>query len=46
VHKRESFRHHSYFSDIAQGVIVGLGEQGYRFALDALITTLQNKNKN
>jgi len=44
VHKRESFRHHSYFSDIAQGVIVGLGEQGYRFALDALITTLQNKN--
>ncbi|GAC27626.1 3-dehydroquinate dehydratase [Glaciecola pallidula DSM 14239 = ACAM 615] len=46
VHKRESFRHHSYFSDIAQGVIVGLGEQGYRFALDALITTLQNKSKN
>jgi 3-dehydroquinate dehydratase-2 len=44
VHKRESFRHHSYFSDIAQGVIVGLGEQGYRFALDALITILKNKN--
>lgn len=44
VHKRERFRHHSYFSDIAQGVIVGLGEQGYRFALDALLTTLKNKN--
>jgi 3-dehydroquinate dehydratase-2 len=44
VHQRESFRHHSYFSDIAQGVIVGLGEQGYRFAVDALITILKNKN--
>jgi len=43
VHKRESFRHHSYFSDIALGVIVGLGDQGYRFALDALITNLRNK---
>ena len=43
VHQRESFRHHSYFSDIALGVIVGLGEQGYKFALDALITTLRNK---
>ncbi len=43
VHKRETFRHHSYFSDIASGVIVGLGEQGYRFALDALISTLKNK---
>ncbi len=42
VHKRESFRQHSYFSDIALGVIVGLGEQGYRFALDALITQLEN----
>jgi 3-dehydroquinate dehydratase-2 len=43
VHKRENFRHHSYFSDIASGVIVGLGEQGYRFALDALITLLKNR---
>lgn len=33
VHKREPFRHHSYFSDLAQGVIVGLGAAGYRFAL-------------
>ena len=44
VHKRESFRHHSYFSDIAHGVIVGLGEQGYRFALDALVTKLKTTN--
>jgi 3-dehydroquinate dehydratase-2 len=33
VHKRESFRHHSYLSDIATGVIVGLGADGYRLAL-------------
>jgi 3-dehydroquinate dehydratase-2 len=37
VHKRESFRHHSYFSDIAVGSIVGLGVQGYDFALESLI---------
>lgn len=35
VHARESFRHHSYFSDIAEGVIVGLGIDGYEFALQA-----------
>ena len=35
VHKREQFRHHSYFSDVAVGVICGLGASGYRFALDA-----------
>jgi 3-dehydroquinate dehydratase-2 len=34
VHRREPFRHHSYFSDIAEGVIVGLGPLGYRLALD------------
>ena len=33
VHARESFRHHSYLSDIAAGVIVGLGPIGYRLAL-------------
>ncbi len=35
VHARESFRHHSYFSGIAAGVIVGLGPLGYRLALQA-----------
>lgn len=34
VHRRESFRHHSYFSDLAEGVIVGLGAMGYRLALE------------
>ena len=33
VHRRETFRHHSYLSDIAVGVIAGLGPAGYRFAL-------------
>jgi len=33
VHKREAFRHHSYLSEIATGVIVGLGVSGYRLAL-------------
>jgi 3-dehydroquinate dehydratase-2 len=41
VHKREKFRQHSYFSDIAAGVIVGLGEQGYRFALEGLLKKLK-----
>ncbi len=35
VYQRESFRHHSYFSDIAVGVIAGLGAQGYQLALTA-----------
>ena len=35
VHAREPFRHHSYFSDIATGVITGLGAQGYELALQA-----------
>ncbi|QYF91608.1 type II 3-dehydroquinate dehydratase [Massilia sp. PAMC28688] len=34
VHQRESFRHHSYLSSIALGVICGLGTEGYRFAID------------
>ncbi|MDW7745583.1 type II 3-dehydroquinate dehydratase [Halomonas sp.] len=37
VHKRESFRHHSYVSLRADGVIAGLGTQGYQAALDAVI---------
>ena len=35
VHTREPFRHHSYFSDVALGVICGLGAQGYELALAA-----------
>ena len=35
VHRREPFRHHSYLSDVASGVIIGLGAHGYQLALDA-----------
>ena len=34
VHRREAFRHHSFFSEIAVGVICGLGTEGYRAAID------------
>lgn len=37
IYKRESFRHHSYISSVAQGVICGLGSKGYLLALDALL---------
>ena len=40
VHARESFRHHSYFSDLAVGVICGLGHQGYLAALEYLLNKL------
>lgn len=40
VHAREAFRKHSYFSDIAQGVIAGLGAIGYELALQAAHQTL------
>ena len=35
VHAREEFRKHSYFSDKAEGIITGLGAQGYELALQA-----------
>lgn len=40
VHAREPFRHHSYFSDIAAGVICGLGPLGYELALQAAIAAV------
>ncbi|CRL63429.1 type II 3-dehydroquinate dehydratase [Proteus mirabilis] len=40
VYSREPFRHHSYLSDIATGVICGLGAEGYRFALQAAVSRL------
>lgn len=43
IHRREKFRHHSYFSDIAEGVICGLGSPGYRLALDAALEKLEQK---
>lgn len=44
VHKRESFRHHSYFSDIAEGVIMGLGAKGYELALEGAIAAINHSN--
>ena len=41
VHAREAFRRHSYFSDIAQGVIAGFGAAGYVYALDAAINMIE-----
>ena len=40
VYQREAFRHHSYFSDIAEGVIVGFGPKGYQLVLDAVLERL------
>jgi 3-dehydroquinate dehydratase-2 len=40
IHGREAFRHHSYFSEIAVGVICGLGALGYELALEAALSHL------
>jgi 3-dehydroquinate dehydratase-2 len=42
VHAREAFRHHSYFSDIADSVICGLGSQGYDLALQAALQRIHS----
>ena len=44
VHKREPFRHHSYFSDLADGVICGLGPLGYRLALEYALSRAPKKD--
>lgn len=44
VHAREDFRKHSYFSDIAVGVISGLGPIGYELALQAALSYLDQQN--
>jgi 3-dehydroquinate dehydratase-2 len=46
VHKREPFRHHSYFSDKAVGVICGLGTNGYKYALESAISWLTENKSN
>ena len=43
IHAREAFRHHSYVSDVAQGVVCGFGSQGYEFALQAAHKKLISK---
>ncbi|HRC12042.1 MAG: type II 3-dehydroquinate dehydratase [Candidatus Phosphoribacter baldrii] len=40
VHAREAFRHHSYLSDLAVGVIVGLGTRGYTLAMSFVLERL------
>lgn len=40
IHKREPFRHHSYLSDLAEGVICGLGASGYTLALQYALEKL------
>lgn len=44
VHAREPFRHHSYLSDIAAGVICGLGADGYSWALQTAVKRLSQSN--
>ncbi|QCT18703.1 type II 3-dehydroquinate dehydratase [Jejubacter calystegiae] len=44
VHAREPFRHHSYLSDIAAGVICGLGADGYTYALQTAVNRLSYTN--
>lgn len=43
VFLREEFRHHSYFSDIAQGTICGLGTNGYFLAVQAVISLFNKR---
>ncbi len=45
VFARESFRQHSYVSPIAVGVISGLGAQGYRFGLEALVSKVSSEGR-
>ncbi|WWO95275.1 MAG: type II 3-dehydroquinate dehydratase [Candidatus Dasytiphilus stammeri] len=42
IYKRDIFRNHSYFSDIASGIICGLGSNSYILALQAAVNSLQN----
>jgi 3-dehydroquinate dehydratase-2 len=45
VHKREPFRHHSYVSGVASGVIAGFGTQGYTFAIQRLARLIDQASK-
>jgi len=45
VHQRESFRHHSYVSMVATGVIAGLGTQGYTLALQRLARLIEGPSR-
>ena len=45
IHAREPFRHHSYFSDLAAGVIAGLGPMVYELALEAALRSIEPRSK-
>ena len=45
IHQREEFRHHSYISRVASGVIVGCGAQGYQLALQHMARLLGNAKR-
>jgi 3-dehydroquinate dehydratase-2 len=45
VYRREAFRRHSYFSDLAEGVVAGLGAAGYRLALEFALERLQGPRR-
>lgn len=45
VYKREAFRHHSYFSDIALGTVTGFGSHSYDMALQAALLRTDSKNQ-
>ncbi|HUN46296.1 MAG TPA: type II 3-dehydroquinate dehydratase [Stellaceae bacterium] len=46
IHRREEWRHHSYISLVADGIIMGLGPQGYLLALDAMARILEAAGDN
>jgi 3-dehydroquinate dehydratase-2 len=43
IYQRETFRHHSYLSDIAVGIIAGLGTLGYEHAIRSAVATLEKQ---
>ena len=45
IHKREEFRHKSLISDLATGIICGMGTEGYTLALKASIDLIKNENR-
>ncbi len=45
IHRREAFRHHTYTSQAATGIICGLGAHGYVLALEAMAKLISKKDR-